>query len=59
MRLPKPNERNRKRYDRQRKRNNHNRAENSEYILARYKLGGHGLSPFPRRNGFARTLHAP
>lgn len=58
-RLPKPNERDRKRHDRQRKRNNHNRAENSEYILARYKLGSHGLSPFLRRNEFARTLHAP
>jgi hypothetical protein len=43
--LPDPNERNRKRHDCQRKTDNHNYAENNEYVLARYKFGSHEHLP--------------
>jgi hypothetical protein len=52
--LPKPNEPNRKRHDRQRERNNCNCAKDNERVLARYKLGSHGLNPFAHCNEFAR-----
>jgi hypothetical protein len=42
--LPNPNERDRSRHDCQRKTNNHNCAENNDYILARYKFGVHKLA---------------
>jgi hypothetical protein len=42
--LPNPNQRNRKRYDCQRKTNNHNCPENDDYILARYQFGRHALA---------------
>jgi hypothetical protein len=43
--LPNPNERDSFRHDCQRKTNNHNCAENNDYILARYKFGSHELNP--------------